>query len=172
MSDHVFYPPDLYPIVREARRFCIDVTSVQFYLAFDLLAFMQKARYAARQYENVLSANDLNALEIVYMAAEKELNRREQGGTSPSHLHITGYVYLLATAIGYYKIGCSSKPHNRLMTFGIQLPFAVECVHTIFSVDMYGLEAELHQRFQEKRAQGEWFRLSPADIDYIKGLAR
>lgn len=118
-----------------------------------------------------LAANDLNALEIVYMVAEKELNRREQGGTTPSHLHISGYVYLLATAIGYYKIGCSSKPLSRLMTFGVQLPFAVECLHTIFSVDMYGLEAELHTRFREKRAQGEWFRLSPADIEYVKGLS-
>lgn len=82
-----------------------------------------------------------------------------------------GYVYLLQQVNGaHYKIGHTKDPESRNKTFGIQLPFAVEFICLIKSEDMTMLEAELHQRFAEQRVNGEWFALSPEDIEYIKGL--
>lgn len=83
-----------------------------------------------------------------------------------------GFVYLLQGPAGAYKIGRSIDPKNRLKTFGVLLPFEVEYICLLETFDMLGLESLLHERFADKRVNGEWFALSPADVDYIKGLAR
>lgn len=82
-----------------------------------------------------------------------------------------GYVYLIEAETGQYKIGRSKNPPNRLRAIGVKMPFKVEIIHTIQTNDMYSLEINLHQRFADKRVNGEWFALSQDDVDYIKGLA-
>lgn len=81
-----------------------------------------------------------------------------------------GYVYLIQSPTGAYKIGRTKNPKDRMKTFGVQLPFEVEFVHLIETPDMYTLESDLHKRFEERRVNGEWFALEPADIEFIKGL--
>jgi hypothetical protein len=83
-----------------------------------------------------------------------------------------GYVYLLRTAhdVTLFKIGRTSNPDNRIKTFNVKLPFQVEYEHLIPTVDMYALESELHQRFASQRLEGEFFRLSSEDVQYIKSL--
>lgn len=83
-----------------------------------------------------------------------------------------GYVYLLRSENGYYKIGRTQDPQNRVKTFGIQLPFEVEYECLIKTDAMVKLEKQLHDHFAHKRIKGEWFNLSPDDVEYIKGLAQ
>lgn len=83
-----------------------------------------------------------------------------------------GYVYLLQSQSGHYKIGLTKNPEHRAKTFGIQLPFEVEFICLIQTEDMPTLETELHTRFADKRVNGEWFNLAPEDVEYIKGLAK
>lgn len=80
-----------------------------------------------------------------------------------------GYVYLLKTQ-GVYKIGLSVNPTRRLGEIQPAYPFPVELIHTIETEDMMALEADLHARFASQRLNGEWFELSPADLEYIKSL--
>lgn len=82
-----------------------------------------------------------------------------------------GHVYLLQSVTGHYKIGRTSNPANRLKTFTIKLPFEVEYVCVIACEDMYRLEWDLHEKYESKRVNGEWFNLSPEDVEYLKGLA-
>lgn len=82
-----------------------------------------------------------------------------------------GFVYLLKADNGYHKIGYTKDPKSRAKTFGIQLPFEVAFECLIKSDDMVKLETELHQRFADKRTEGEWFKLDKSDVEYIKGLA-
>lgn len=82
-----------------------------------------------------------------------------------------GYVYLIQSPTGAYKIGRTINPDNRLKTFSVKLPFEVDYLAIIHTVDMYQLETDLHKRFAEKRVNGEWFTLSPSDVQYIKGLS-
>lgn len=81
-----------------------------------------------------------------------------------------GYVYLIKSPTGYYKIGRSKNPNNRKKTFGVQLPFEVEFEHLIKTDDMETLETELHLYFSHLRVNGEWFDLSADDVAYIKSL--
>lgn len=82
-----------------------------------------------------------------------------------------GYVYLIQSPTGAYKIGRSRVPEDRLRTFSVQLPFEIEYICLIKTPDMYALESALHRRFAAKRKNGEWFILDTADVEYIKGLA-
>ena len=45
-----------------------------------------------------------------------------------------------------------------------------ERIHTIKTDDRIETEARLHQLFENKRANGEWFKLTQDDIDYIKAI--
>lgn len=81
-----------------------------------------------------------------------------------------GYVYLLKSASGEYKIGHTTNPEHRFKTFDVKLPFKVSFEHLILCEDRRALESELHLKFKTKRINGEWFALTDADIEYIKSL--
>jgi hypothetical protein len=82
-----------------------------------------------------------------------------------------GYVYLIKSPSGHYKIGRAIDPHDRVRTFGVQLPFEVEIIALIQTDDYVRLEKSLHAYFESQRVNGEWFNLSPADVEYIKSLS-
>lgn len=82
-----------------------------------------------------------------------------------------GYVYLIKSPSSSYKIGRTIDPDNRMKVFSVKLPFEVEYVALIQTDDMKTLETSLHQRFAHLHINGEWFALTPADVEYIKGLA-
>jgi predicted GIY-YIG superfamily endonuclease len=84
---------------------------------------------------------------------------------------VTGYVYLIQSPTGAYKIGRTKNPANRLQTFHVKLPFEVEYVAVISTPDMYRLESNLHRQYASKRVNGEWFMLDAADVEAIKTLA-
>lgn len=82
-----------------------------------------------------------------------------------------GYVYLMSSSQGHYKIGYSIDPDNRHRMLSIELPFSIAIVCVIKTDDMKALEKELHNRFSDKRLSGEWFALVTADVEYIQSLA-
>jgi Meiotically up-regulated gene 113 len=82
-----------------------------------------------------------------------------------------GFVYLIQSQSGAYKIGRTKNPNDRLKTFNVKLPFEVEFICLIETANMHALEAELHEQFSDKRVNGEWFNLNSDDVEYIKGLA-
>lgn len=84
----------------------------------------------------------------------------------------SGYVYILKHIGGtHYKIGCTSKPDDRLHTFEVKLPFPVAYEVLIKCEDRFTLEKELHKHFASKRVDGEWFSLDEDDLDYLRQLA-
>lgn len=78
-----------------------------------------------------------------------------------------GYVYLLKSG-KYYKIGRSNAPGRREYELSIQLPERVISVHTIKTDDPVGIERYWHQRFSERRKNGEWFELLREDVSAFK----
>jgi hypothetical protein len=80
-----------------------------------------------------------------------------------------GYVYLIraVTPDNHYKIGLSKEPVKRIVSMGVKLPFPIEVIHLIHASDRFLAEKTLHNRYVDKRVNGEWFELSAQDIQDI-----
>lgn len=79
-----------------------------------------------------------------------------------------GYVYILQSDSGYYKIGRTTNPENRIKMFSVKMPFRVAFTLLIQTEDQYKLEGALHRRFKDKRQDGEWFALHSRDIETLR----
>lgn len=79
-----------------------------------------------------------------------------------------GFVYVLKADNGYYKIGKTVNPEDRIKTFTIKLPFHVEYELLIESENYTVCEKRLHGLFADKRIDGEWFALTSEDIAEIR----
>ncbi len=81
-----------------------------------------------------------------------------------------GYIYLLSSGMGQYKIGKASCLDKRVKTLGIQIPFNLELAHSIPVNDMDQAETYLHDRLAHCRLKGEWFALKSDEVDWIKSI--
>lgn len=80
---------------------------------------------------------------------------------------VPGYVYLVRSG-KYHKVGRSNDHGRRSYEIALQLPEKLEVVHTIETDDAVGIERYWHERFKDRRRNGEWFLLTKADIAAFK----
>lgn len=79
-----------------------------------------------------------------------------------------GFVYLIQSPTGYYKIGKTVNPNNRMKTFSVKLPFEVEYVCLFEVEDMSAMERFFHDMFSSRHVNGEWYALSTDDVEQMK----
>jgi hypothetical protein len=80
------------------------------------------------------------------------------------------WVYFISDGVGHVKIGYSVDVQTRLREIQAHNAFPL----TVLAVLKGGSEVEraLHERFAEHRVRGEWFRLAPEIIEYLRGLPK
>lgn len=74
---------------------------------------------------------------------------------------VHGFIYVVESD-GKYKIGLTRDVRRRVKQLGNPVVVA-----SYESSDVYKDEADLHKKFSEKRIVGEWFDLSPSDLEAI-----
>jgi len=85
------------------------------------------------------------------------------GSVANAAAAVAGSVYLMHSG-RHYKIGRSSHVGRRSYEVALQLPERLKVIHVIETDDPEGIEAYWHHRFATKRANGEWFSLTPEDV--------
>jgi hypothetical protein len=98
------------------------------------------------------------AVEVVPTAS-----RRVESDDDAAH----GLVYL-AKSGRHHKIGRSKDAQRRRYEIALQLPERVTLIHEIRTDDPVGIERYWHERFRDRRANGEWFDLTPSDVAAFK----
>lgn len=126
--------------------------------AFEGMALRDHAASKAKPLGNVVSKRD--------SISPERLNPMEVIG-EPTIGPKAGVVYVLKSAYGY-KVGRTSKVPNRMRSFGVHLPFAYCILMCVWFEDCHVAEARYHERFAEKKINGEWFDLSSNDLDTIR----
>jgi len=75
-----------------------------------------------------------------------------------------GYVYLIKSdESGYYKIGYSANPNNRIKQLQTGSADRLRIVHLYESVRARKVEKSLHYAFSHARINNEWFELPLED---------
>lgn len=138
---------------------------------FGGLSHTEDNLYEIRQ-NPYLSQKAKDILDMYFSGELKEKARLEKesrkGEVKSKNTKKRGIVYLLNSGI-YYKIGKTKNLHARMeaLAVGVIAPFDIKLIHHFISDDYSGDEKRLHDRFLEKRTDGEWFVLSEKDVEYI-----
>jgi hypothetical protein len=83
----------------------------------------------------------------------------------------TCFVYLLQCE-SYLKIGKTTVLSLRIETLRCANPYDIKLVHSFETLARHGVEAALHEMFDQFRHRNEWYRLPAGAVTFISSLTR
>jgi hypothetical protein len=90
-----------------------------------------------------------------------------QQSTAAATAQSKGWVYLLKSG-KHYKVGRTNDVFRRSSEIRLQLPDRMDLIHQIETDDPPGIERYWHERFADRRTNGEWFALTSADVSAFR----
>lgn len=83
-----------------------------------------------------------------------------------------GFIYFVhANLTNRYKIGLTNNLDRRMKELnGKQSPFENKMLWSIEVSDMRSAEKDLHDRFDARRVNGEWFRFDESELGEVKSI--
>jgi hypothetical protein len=128
-----------------------------------------KQELISRLYDFCLK-NEMEDIAAICSAANSQLQESEsitkEYSTENNDVDLA-YVYLIKAG-RFFKIGRTNSLGRREYELSIQLPESPKVIHTIKTDDPAGIEAYWHNRFRERRKNGEWFELTSKDVADFK----
>ncbi len=157
------------PVSGEIKRKSKNDRSFPSHSMFDRFGGKEKLIKAVVRYCQTHPGNE----DIVTLCSDyNPVASHEQKEDSSKASKVTsGFVYLMKSG-KHYKIGRTNSVGRREREFAIQIPVPAKTIHSIETDDPVGVEAYWHNRFNDKRGEGEWFILSPDDIRAFKRWKR
>lgn len=102
-----------------------------------------------------------------YAKIEAERIAKKATPSMPSDKLKGGYIYVLRSEAGHYKIGKAKDPFSRGRTIGTQHAYEVKLIYVALCLDYTRVETYLHQALASYRMNGEWFNLPQDKIDWL-----
>ena len=99
-----------------------------------------------------------------------ELQKRAVDNLVEKYKEVEGAFIYIVKSGDFYKIGYASSLSGRLHNFEGANPNGIELIWAAVFTEYKKLEKMIHERFNEKRVKGEWFKLNEEDIELIKKL--
>lgn len=96
--------------------------------------------------------------------------RKELGPETAIRKKVAGYVYLLGSDSGVFKIGKTVNLDGRLERLETIYPGETPLIHYFETDDTTTAEQLLHQRYADRRQKGEWFALLNPDVAEIQAI--
>jgi Meiotically up-regulated gene 113 len=128
-----------------------------------LTRFGGKAALVANLLDYVSVRPEWSDVAEICRAVAVPLDVHVTGGDATTGSLVTGSVYLMKSG-KFHKIGRTNHTGHRAYQIGLLLPEPVTLVHEIKTDDPSGIESYWHRRFDDRKARGEWFRLTKDDI--------
>jgi hypothetical protein len=101
----------------------------------------------------------------------KEMGCRTNNRPAKTERARPGWVYLIRSEHGYYKIGITTGYlESRFKSLCTASPFELTLVHSFPADDCFQAEEALHALFARKRMRGEWFDLTADDVASLSAI--
>jgi len=113
--------------------------------------------------------DDYRASRLQYYEIMKriEASHNRKPGVEPKAVKGSVYFFRVKDS-DLFKIGITKgKVAGRLYGIQTSCPYPIELYASYRTTKFQEDEAELHDRFQDRRTVGEWFELDPSEIDAI-----
>lgn len=141
------------------------------------LDYHKVTQYGSNTFKKFDEKFVLELCEILGCSFEEMITEDEEGyyhwrsKQRTNYLSNEGVVYFVKNSEGLTKIGRTNELRRRMKALKNEYKdYALKLIHFIKTGDSIVLEKTLHRVFADKRAQGEWFRLTDQDLANIKSI--
>jgi septal ring factor EnvC (AmiA/AmiB activator) len=112
---------------------------------------------------------NLDAQKKLEKQLQKEQRKKEEIEKALSQIE-EGFIYILKSENGYYKIGKAKELQNRITTWQHEFPIVIDFIYSFACHNRRLVENFLHNKYSKKRLRREWYKLNDEDIAWILSI--